>query len=228
MPFVDRRDGGRQLALALLELHEFNCVILGLSRGGVPVAFEVARTLCAPLDVMVVRKLGVPYQSELAMGAVGEGGVLVVNDSVVRAAGVARKDLLGVAARERKQVELQVRRFRSDRPKVPLQGRHALIVDDGVATGVTAVLACQVARAQGASRVTLAVPVCAQDSAARLRRSADEVVCLEQPAPFYSVGQWYADFTQTSDDEVLDLLSRQTWVLGTPDVAEDPDQLDNP
>ncbi|OLT25998.1 phosphoribosyltransferase [Nocardiopsis sp. CNR-923] len=210
--FHDRVDAGRRLAQRLGKRlgasGDEDVVVLGLPRGGVPVAFEVARLLHAPLDVIVIRKLGVPHQPELAMGAVGEGGVGVLNERVVRFAGVSDAVLESVRRRERAELDERVERFRGDRSRVPVTGRTAVVVDDGVATGATARAACQVARAQGADRVILAVPVGSPDSIAGLRRVADEVVCLQEPEFFQAVGEWYEEFSQTPDHEVVELLGR--------------------
>ncbi|MEO3801839.1 phosphoribosyltransferase [Nonomuraea sp. B1E8] len=187
---------------------EENVVVLGLPRGGVPVAFEVARELGAPLDVIVVRKLGVPYQPELGFGAVGEGDVRVINPEVVRMADVTPPEMAAVAESERAEVLRRARRFRDDRPPVDLAGRTVIVVDDGVATGSTARAACQVARARGAARVILAVPVGAPDTVASLRKDADEVICLETPAALWAIGVWYSDFTQITDEQVVELLRR--------------------
>lgn len=208
MPFIDRMDAGRRLARRLESLRGEDVVVLGLPRGGVPVAFEVARALAAPLDVIVVRKLGVPYQPELAVGAIGEGDVRVVNERLRREEQVTSVELDAVERAERAELQRRVARFRAGRDRVPLAGRIALIVDDGVATGSTARAACQVARAQGAARVVVAVPVGATDALAVLREDADEVVCLETPAWFAAVGQWYRHFSPTSDQEVAELLRR--------------------
>lgn len=206
MIFRDRLEGGRRLAQQLTALKGQQVVVLGLPRGGVPVAAEVAKALGAPLDVIVVRKLGVPFQPELAMGAVGEGDVLVTNDEVLRMTGVSPQELAVVEARERAEVARRARRFRSGRPAVPVAGRVAVVVDDGIATGATARAACRVARAQGASRVVLAIPVAAADSVRLLQRDADEVVCVQAPERFRAVGEWYQDFAQTTDEEVNRLL----------------------
>jgi len=206
--FDDRVDAGRQLAERLESLRGQDIVVLGLPRGGVPVAFEVAKALQAPLDVLVVRKLGVPFQPELAFGAIGEGGVRVINDSVVREADVSEGEITAVEAEQRVELRRRSERFRGGREPFPLAGRTAVIVDDGVATGATAKVACQVARARGASRVVLAVPIGADDTVERVTGYADEVVCLQTPAFFYAVGQGYRSFTQTSDDEVVALLDR--------------------
>src|SRR4051794_7353430 len=165
-------------------------VVLGLPRGGVPVAAEVAAGLAVPLDVIVVRKLGVPSQPELAMGAVGEGGVLVLREELVRSAGVSETDLAAMVAHERAEVQRRADLFRGRRLPVSVRGRAAIVVDDGIATGATMRAACQVVRAQGASSVVVAVPVAAPDSLRLLADEADEVVCLESPRRFRAVGQW--------------------------------------
>jgi putative phosphoribosyl transferase len=206
--FRDRKDAGRRLAERLEPLRGPDVVVLGLPRGGVPVAAEVASALGAPLDVIVVRKVGVPGQRELAMGAVGEGGVQVVDERVLAMAAVPRAEFARAARQELLQLDDRVQRFRGGRPPLPLTGRVALLVDDGVATGSTARAACSVARAQGAVRVVLAAPVCSRESARSLTSCADEVVCLQSPPHFSAVGQFYEDFRPTQDDEVLELLER--------------------
>jgi putative phosphoribosyl transferase len=206
MPFRDRRDAGRQLAEALEWLRPEHPVVLGLPRGGVPVAAEVAKALGAPLDVIIVRKLGVPQQPELAMGAIGEADVRVVNADVVRAVGATASVLEHVEARERVELEARAARYRSGRPRVDVSGRTVILVDDGIATGSTARAAIAVARAQGASSVVLAVPVAPPRTCAELAAVADHVVCLEQPEPFMAVGQFYRDFSQTTDAEVVEAL----------------------
>ena len=210
MPFADRSDAGRRLADRLAHFRGTDVVVLGLPRGGVPVAFEVARALGAPLDVIVVRKLGLPFQPEVAMGAIGESGVRIVDRDLVRRALISDEELAAVEARERAELDRRARRFRGDRTPAPLTGRTAIVVDDGVATGSTALAACQVARAQGAAHVVLAVPVGPPESIDELEASGDidEVVCLETHRLFLAIGQFYADFSQTPDAEVLDLLER--------------------
>jgi putative phosphoribosyl transferase len=210
MPFFDRADAGRRLAMLLEHLRGQDVVVVGLPRGGVPVAFEVARTLGAPLDVIVVRKLGVPFQPELGMGAIGEGGALVIDKRVQVAAGVSAEELAAVEASERAELDRRVRRFRGVRPPVSLAGRTVVVVDDGIATGSTARAACQVARARGAARVVLAVPVAPRESVTTLSCDANEVVCIEMPTRFLAIGQFYEDFTPTSDGEVVALLERAT------------------
>jgi len=207
MPFIDRADAGRRLAQRLQYLRATPVVVLGLPRGGVPVAYEVALALAAPLDVIVVRKLGVPYEPELGVGAIGEDGVRVINEDVMRLAGTSAAELAEVEARERSELERRARLFRGGRARTALKGRTVVVVDDGIATGSTARAACQVARAQGAGRVVLAVPVAPPDCQARLGTDADEFVCLETPDPFFSIGQFYEDFTQTSDDQVVAYLT---------------------
>jgi putative phosphoribosyl transferase len=196
------------LAERLGYLADQDVVVLGLPRGGVPVAFEVAAALQAPLDVIVVRKLGVPYQRELAMGAIGEEGVLVLNEEVMDAAGVSEAELAALERSERGALEHLARRLRDGRARVPLAGRTAVVVDDGIATGASARAACLVAGAHGAARVVVAVPVAPRPSLVSLAEVADEVVCLETPWSFFAVNQFYDDFSQTSDKEVVDLLRR--------------------
>jgi putative phosphoribosyl transferase len=205
MPFADRADAGRRLAERLKDLAGEDVVVLGLARGGVPVGFEVARALNAPLDVLVVRKLGVPYQPELAMGAVAEGGVRVVNDRVVAAAGLRPGELDAVEQRERAEVDRRTLALRSGRPPVELSGRTAIVVDDGIATGATARAGGRSARARGAARVIVGVPVASPESIADLQGEFD-VVCLEAPSDLWAVGHWYYDFTQVSDEEVISRL----------------------
>ncbi|MFH8387546.1 phosphoribosyltransferase family protein [Kitasatospora sp. NPDC018058] len=206
MYFVDRVDAGRRLAERLGHLGGGNVIVLGLPRGGIPVAAEVAKVLHAPLDVIVVRKLGVPFQPELGMGAIGEGGVRIVNEAVMRATRTSEKDLAAVEARERVELDRRARRYRGDRPRSELAGRTAVVVDDGIATGSTALAACLIARNQGAARVVLAVPVAPPGWTRRLTDAADELVALSTPGEFYGIGQFYEDFAQTTDAEVIACL----------------------
>ncbi|WP_329037376.1 phosphoribosyltransferase family protein [Streptomyces sp. NBC_00178] len=208
MLFTDRTDAGRRLGEALRHLERRDPVVLGLPRGGVPVAYEVARILDAPLDVIVVRKLGVPHHPELGFGAIGEGGVRVISDEIVRHAGVREAEVSSVERAEETELLRRAGAYRAGRTRIPLRGRAVVVVDDGVATGATARAACQVVRAQGAAYVALAVPVASSDVAARLGGDVDEIVCLSTPALFSAVGEWYGDFSQTSDEEVVALLSR--------------------
>lgn len=203
--FEDRVDAGRQLGRRLADLRGKDIVVLGLPRGGVPVAFEVAAALDAPLDVIVVRKLGLPYQPELAMGAIGEGGARVLEEHVLAQARVSDRELQAVEDQERAVLESRVARFRNGRARQDLTGRIAVIVDDGIATGSTARVACRIARKLGAARVILAVPVAPADTLAALAEP-DEVVCLATPRQFSAVGYHYRDFSPTEDDEVIQLL----------------------
>ncbi|WP_462202721.1 phosphoribosyltransferase family protein [Frankia sp. CcWB3] len=208
MIFDSREEAGRQLGQRLAHLRGRDVVVVGLPRGGIPVAFEVARALEAPLDVILVRKLGVPFQPELAMGAIAEGGVRVVNEEARRLANVGLDEFAAVQARELVELDRRARRFRNGRPRIPLAGRTVVVVDDGIATGSTASAACQVVRAQGATHVVLATPVAPRDRIGWLRRQADEVVCVQTPDAFFGIGEFYADFSQTPDEEVVDLLRR--------------------
>lgn len=208
MRFRDREEAGRRLAevVGRAGLVGTDVVVLGLPRGGVPVASEVARGLEAPLDVIVVRKLGVPFQPELAMGAIGEGGVRVDNMDVIRSTALFGFDLDPVERRERAELERRAGRYRGDRARIELHDRCAVIVDDGIATGSSARAACLVARAQGADRIVLAVPVASRPAVLALRSACDQLLCVELPDPFTAVGEWYGDFSPTSDDEVVELL----------------------
>ncbi|MDT4941360.1 MAG: putative phosphoribosyl transferase [Pseudonocardiales bacterium] len=206
MRFTDRADAGRRLAERLRTELAPGTVVLGLPRGGVPVAYEVARVLGLALDVVVVRKLGLPAQPELAMGAVGEG-VRVLNETVLRRARVDAADLAAVEARERAEVERRTLALRAGRPAVSVDGRDVVIVDDGVATGATARAACEVLRARGARSVVLAAPVGPAAAPGALAGAADRVVLLHAPAEFGAVGQFYLDFGQTADEEVTALLA---------------------
>jgi len=220
MPFLDRSDAGRRLANRMLHLRGEDVVVLALPRGGVPVAAEVARALDAPLDVIVVRKLGVPVQPELGMGAIGEGDVRIINPEVVAITHVTDAEIAAVERRERAELDRRAQRFRGDRPRTPLAGRTAIIIDDGIATGSTARAACQVARAQGAARVVLAVPVAPPSACTALAADADEVICLETPGHFLAIGEWYQDFSQTSDREVVSLLQRAAAEHGSGGAAK--------
>lgn len=221
--FADRVDAGRQLARKLEPLRGQDAVVLGLPRGGVPVAFEVATALDLPLDVIVVRKLGVPYQPELAMGAIGEGGARVLDSRVLAATRVTADELAAIESRERAELEARVVRLRRGRDPVDLAGRIAVIVDDGIATGSTARAACAVARHLGAARVVVAVPVAPVEAVHGLPE-ADELVCLSTPPGFMAVGYHYRDFSPTSDEEVIVLLDTAARRLqGVPDADDAPD-----
>ncbi|MGZ5414344.1 MAG: phosphoribosyltransferase family protein [Aeromicrobium sp.] len=221
--FENRVEAGRQLAVELESLRGQDAVVLGLPRGGVPVADEVAKALGLTLDVIVVRKLGVPFQPEVAMGAIGEGGVRVLDSDLIARIRITEADLSAVEERERATLEARIARLRRGRPRVDLHGRTAVIVDDGVATGSTARAACRVARHLGAARVVLAVPVGPRDGLSDFR-DADEVVAVFAPAQFSAVGYHYRDFAPTTEDEVivrLDAAARRSQQSGA--AAELPD-----
>ena len=207
LPFPDRRTAGQALGRVAARLAREQPIVLGLPRGGVPVAFEVAEHLDVPLDVIVVRKLGVPTQPELAMGAIGEGDVLVLNHDVIRHLGISEASIARVEAVEREELRRRANRFRGDRPMLTLDGRTIVVVDDGLATGSTARAAIQVARAHGSTRVALAVPVAPSESLVEFAPVADEILVVATPHPFLAIGQWYRDFRQTTDEEVSRLLA---------------------
>ena len=207
--FRDRRDAGRMLAEQLsVYAGRPDVVVLALPRGGVPVAYEVARVLHAPLDVFLVRKLGVPGHEELAMGAVATGGVHVLNDQIVRALGIPPRVIDAVAAWQQQELARRERLYRDDRPSVDVKGRTVILVDDGLATGATMRAAVAALRQQHPARLVVAVPTAAPETCDELRAEADDVVCAITPEPFYSVGLWYEDFAQTTDDEVRELLAQ--------------------
>jgi len=222
-PFRDRRHAGRELARELQAVRasgshgaaagevrgddDAGVMVIALPRGGVPVAFEVARALSAPLDVLVVRKLGAPHQPELAIGAIASGGVRVLNEDIVRALGLDESSLRGITDTESRELARREDLYRGGRQALDVAGRTVVLVDDGVATGATMLVAIEALRGLRAARIVVAVPVGAPDSLARLRAAADEVVCLHRPRDLNSVGQWYRDFSQTTDAEVRELLS---------------------
>lgn len=201
--FADRRDAGRQLAAQLLPLIGERPVVVGLPRGGVPVAEEVAAALAAPLDFLAVRKLGAPHNPEYGIGAVAEDGTRVFDPEALAVLGIDNRVLEAIVARETTELRRRVISYRGGREPLALADRTAIVVDDGVATGVTDTAALRAVRHRRPGRLILAVPVCAPDSAARLRDECDELVCLLEPRMLYGVGQWYKDFSQVSDDEVI-------------------------
>lgn len=207
MTFVNRQDAGERLAPMLAHLRPRDPIVLGLPRGGVPVAAIVADVLDAPLDVIVVRKLGTPRNPEYAIGAIGEDGVRILDEAAMRMVGVGHDQVASIERAECDELARRAALFRRGQPRLDLTGRTAVIVDDGVATGATAAVACRIARALGAETVVLAVPVAPRQWKDLLRDEADELIAVETPAPFYAVGFWYSDFRQTTDDEVVAALA---------------------
>jgi len=208
MVFRDRTDAGRQLAAKLKEVIDTsNAIVLALPRGGVPVAFEVARALHVPLDIFLVRKLGVPGREELAMGAIASGGVRVINDDVVRELGIPSRWIDIAAADESAELRRRELAYRDSRPAPDVRDKTVVLVDDGLATGATMRAAVAALRKMEPDRIVVAVPVGAPDTCHELRAQADDIVCLKQPDPFYAVGSWYQDFEQTTDEEVRELLA---------------------
>jgi predicted phosphoribosyltransferase len=207
--FRNRREAGRALAERLASYAKRpDVLVLALPRGGVPVAYEVARALDAPLDVFLVRKLGVPGHEEYALGAIASGGVRVMNEDLVRALRLPATAIDAMAAREQQELERRERLYRGDRPPPDVRGRTVLLVDDGLATGATMLAAVHALRKQGAARIVVAVPVASPDTCNALRLEVDDIVCAVTPEPFHAVGLWYEDFSQTTDEEVRDLLTR--------------------
>jgi putative phosphoribosyl transferase len=205
--FRDRSDAGVFLAGKLRTYkNRPDVIVLGLPRGGVPVAYEVARGLNAPLDIFIVRKLGVPGQEELAMGAIATGGVRALNDDVIQALGISENEIDAVTVREAEELKRREYLYRGGRPDPDVAGRTVIVVDDGLATGSSMRAAVAALRLQNPARIVVAVPVAAAETCRSLRQSADEVVCATTPEPFYSVGQWYSNFGQTTDEEVTELL----------------------
>lgn len=209
-PFHDRTEAGRSLGAELKRKYDGrpDALVLALLRGGVPIGYEVARALGAPLDVFVVRKLGVPGHEELAMGAIASGGVRVLNEEVLRYAAISRQAIDAVAAREQKELERRERSYRGSKPPLSISGKTIFVVDDGLATGSTMRAAVRALRQMDAKEVIVAVPVAAAETCEEFRGEVDAIVCLRTPAMFQAVGLWYEDFSQTTDEEVHALLER--------------------
>ncbi|RIK79481.1 MAG: phosphoribosyl transferase [Planctomycetota bacterium] len=208
MGFHDRSDAGRRLAELLARFrHDASTLVLALPRGGVPVGYEIARAIGAPLDIILVRKLGYPLQPELAMGAIASGGVIVLHEDAVESLDISRETIERAAQRELRELERQEAVFRGRRPPPDIAGRTVILVDDGLATGSTMRAAVQAVRQQRPRRLIVAVPVGAASTCAEFAREVDEVVCLHRPADFRAVGLWYDDFTPTSDETVTRLLT---------------------
>jgi len=208
-PFRDRREAGRLLAEKLVAYADRpDVIVLALPRGGVPIAYEVACALNAPLDVFLVRKLGVPGHEEFAMGAIATGGVRVINDEAVRALRIPDHLIEAVAAKEEQELARREHLYRGDRQPPDIRGKTVILVDDGLATGFTMLAAIKALRKQQAGRIVVAVPIAPPETCDQMREQADDVICAVTPEPFYAVGLWYEDFSQTTDDEVRDLLKR--------------------
>jgi putative phosphoribosyl transferase len=214
--FTDRGDAGRRLAALLVPMVWQEPVVVALPRGGVPVAFEIADALHAPLDVVIARKVGAPEHPEFGVGAVAEGGARVADRQALRLLGIDGAHFDALARRELAELDRRLAEYRQGRPLVPVEGRDVIVVDDGLATGVTAAAALLALRRRQPGRLVLAAPTCARDAAHRLKQVADEVVCVMSPADFVAVGQWYDEFDQTTDGEVLDLLERARTRAGEP------------
>ena len=206
--FADRFEAGRLLAARLSEFARSNAIVLALPRGGVPVAFEIASQLHLPLDVFLVRKLGVPGQPELALGAIASGGLRVLNQDVVREFSLSPQAIEAVAAREQVELERREREYRRNRPALDITGRAAILVDDGLATGSSMRAAARALRLRQPSEIVAAVPVAAPEVCAAVALEVDRMVCLEQPERLMAVGQWYRNFNQVTDEEVYRLLAR--------------------
>jgi predicted phosphoribosyltransferase len=214
-PFRDRTEAGRLLAGKLAAYaNRRDVIVLGLPRGGVPVAYEVARALNAPLDVFLVRKLGVPGDEEFAMGAIATGGVRVLNGETVRALRISDHVIEAVAGKEQQELDRRARLYRGDRPPPDLRGKTVILVDDGLATGATMLAAVKALRQQQAGRILVAVPIAPPEICEQLRGEVDDIICAVTPEPFYAVGCWYEDFSQATDEEVRDLLARSAWTRG--------------
>jgi predicted phosphoribosyltransferase len=208
-PFYDRADAGRQLAARLERYLTENPIVLALPRGGVVVGYEVARALDAPLDVIVARKIGAPGHRELGIGAIAPGGVQVIDALTVRMLDIRQEQIDAIVAEETAEMQRRLHRFRGDRPAPEPRGRTVILVDDGLATGVTARAAIRSIRREEPLRLVLAVPVCAPETAEALRPEVDDLVCVDMPADFMAVGLWYEDFSQTTDEEVVNLLRKR-------------------
>jgi predicted phosphoribosyltransferase len=209
--FRDRTDAGKVLANLLMRYKDRpDNLVLALPRGGVPVGYEVAKAINAPLDVVTVRKLGLPGQEELAIGAIAPGGVRVLNSAIIREAGVPRETIEAMTVAEQQRLERRERAYRDDRPPPPIEGHHVILVDDGIATGYTMRAAIHAVKRRSPASITVAVPVASPVACDEFRGEVDDIVCVETPEPFYAVGAWYDDFSQTTDDEVRDLLDCAT------------------
>lgn len=218
--FRDRRHAGRILGERLLRIDIDNPVILALPRGGVEVGYEVASLLRAPMDVIVARKLGAPMQPELGIGAIAPGGIMLLDERTIRQLELSDNAVADVVTRERAEMQRRIREYRRGDAPLDLTGKTAVIVDDGLATGVTALAAIRAARAAHAARVMLAIPVCAPETAAAIEGEVDVFVCLEQPEPFVAVGAWFEHFGQTSDAQVIELIEEANGYVSSEEITE--------
>ncbi|MDW8063883.1 MAG: phosphoribosyltransferase [Candidatus Caldarchaeum sp.] len=213
MLFADRVDAGRKLAKYLKRFYQGSCVVMAVPRGGVVVGYEVAKELKCPLDIVITRKVGAPGQPELAVGAVSEDGTVFVDEEIAAVVGVSRSYVEEKADAEKKEIERRARVYRGGRPMLPLKGRRVVLVDDGLATGLTMKAAVHMARNQGAGKVIVAVPVAPPETVEKLKKIADDVVVLETPSEFFAIGQFYEKFDQLSDQDVLDVLAKASELL---------------
>jgi putative phosphoribosyl transferase len=208
MAFRDRSDAGRKLGEELERFAEEDVIVLGMPRGGVEVAFEVARSLEAPLDVVVIRKLGAPANPEFGFGAIGPNGLRILDDQSVRMLGLSEEDIERVAEREREELERRLEEYRGERTMPDMEGKTLIVVDDGAATGGSARAAVRALKEMDPGKLILALAVAPPDTAEELRQEVDELICLETPSAFMAVGQWYSNFSQTTDEQVVELLKR--------------------
>lgn len=207
--FKDRIDAGEQLAEELTEYkHKKDVIVLGLPRGGIPVAYKVAEELDAPLDVFIVRKLGVPGHKELAMGAIASGDIRVLNERIVNSLGISNKSIASVAAQEERELERRQNEYRGDRPMPELSDKIILLIDDGIATGATMRAAIEAINSKNPKKLVVAVPTAAHDTCESLKEKVDKLICLKTPQPFFGVGRWYQHFGQTTDEEVKKFLDK--------------------
>lgn len=218
--FKDRRDAGRKLGKHLQGEIEGDIIVIGLPRGGVEVAFEVARALKAPLDVIVARKIGAPMQPELGIGAVAPGGIMILDEGKVRQLGLSDEQIEKAAEKERTEMRRRLKEYRGEENMPDLSGKTAVIVDDGLATGVTARASIRAARAAGAKRIILAIPVCAKESATEISDEVDRLICLEAPERFVAVGIWYEQFDQTTDAHVIELMEEAREIVPPKEFSE--------
>ncbi len=218
--FKDRRHAGRELGERLKRFIDGDLIVVGLPRGGIEVAFEVAGRLRAPLDVIVARKLGAPDQPELGIGAIAPGGIMLRDEYAIRQIGLSDADVQRIADQERTEMHRRLREYRGGDSRTDFTGKTAVLVDDGLATGMTALASILAAREANAQRILLAVPVCARESAAQIEKEVDDLICLEQPDPFIAVGVWYEHFGQTSDAQVIELLEEASDLVSSKELTE--------